>query len=209
MSNTRANCASSELANLTYYEANATKYAGLTGQVNLSQLYAPFISLLPRGARILDVGCGGGRDLKAFRERGFKPFGIEPSISLAEIAREYSGVEVVVTKVEEIEFVEEFDAVWACASLLHLPKSKLPEALRRIRRSLVAGGVLFLSVQSGEGEEILEDGRFYAHYTNTAIEMAVRAIGFDILETWETADSFADRTLISWINMLAKKSSPT
>jgi SAM-dependent methyltransferase len=209
MSSSRPSHAATEIANLAYYEANAMKYAESTAQVNLSQLYAPFLSLLPRGARILDVGCGGGRDLKAFREMGFKPLGIEPSISLAEIARKYSEVEVVVTKVDSIEFVEEFDAIWACASLLHLPKSELPEALRRIRRSLIAGGVLFLSVQSGEGEETLEDGRFYSHYTNTAIQMAVRTIGFDILETWETSDSFADRALISWVNLLARKSSPT
>lgn len=197
----------SELANLAYYEANATKYAESTLQIDLTSLYEPFLALLPSGARILDVGCGGGRDLKAFRERGFNPFGIDSSIALVEIARDYSGVDVAVAKVETIDFVEKFDAVWACASLLHLPRTELPEALRRIKHSLVSGGVLFLSVQSGSGEEILEDGRFYAHYTDAEIRMSVSAIGFDVLETWKTPDSYASRAWISWVNLLARKTS--
>jgi SAM-dependent methyltransferase len=196
-----------ELANLAYYDVNAAQYAESTFQIDLSHLYEPFLSLLTRGARILDVGCGGGRDLKAFRERGFKPIGIEPSIALAEIARTHSGVEVNVTKVEAIEFEEEFDAVWACASLLHLPRTELPEALRRIKRSLIPDGVFFLSVQSGTGEEFLDDGRFYTYYTDAAIRLSVSSIGFDILKSWKTADSSPSRARISWSNLLAKRAS--
>ncbi len=206
MSSSPQNSSAIELANLTYYDANAAKYAESTFQIDLSHLYAPFLSLLPPGARILDVGCGGGRDLRAFRDKGFKPIGIEPSVALAEIARKQSGVGVDVTKVEAIEFEQEFEAVWACASLLHLPRTELPEALRRIKRSLATNGVLFLSVQSGTGEEFLEDGRFYTRYTELAIRASVVTVGFDILKTWKTADSDPSRARISWINLLARKS---
>lgn len=209
MNNPEFTDATAGLANLAYYEANAATYAEQTLHADLSHLYAPFLSLLPRSARILDVGCGGGRDLKAFRERGFKPFGIDPSLALVEIARQHSGAEVAVAKVEELEFVQEFDAVWACASLLHLPRSVLPEALRRIKRSLVHGGVFFLSVQAGSGECVSEDGRFYARFDESEIRMAVEAIGFSILEAWTTADSLAGRSVIYWINLLARKISPT
>jgi SAM-dependent methyltransferase len=193
------------LANLAYYEANAKKYAESTLNIDLAHLYEPFLALLPSRARILDVGCGGGRDLKAFRDRGFKPVGIDPSIALANIAREYSGVEVAVAKVEDIEFTEEFDAVWACASLLHLPKKQLPVALMKIKQSILPGGVLYLSVQSGSGEEVLEDGRFYTFYTDTSIRKLIKASELELLRTWMTADSYAGRNRIIWLNLLARK----
>jgi len=205
MSRSDSNAITSDLANLAYYEANAAMYAEQTSHADLSHLYEPFLSLLPQGARILDVGCGGGRDLRAFRERGFKAFGIDPSPALVEIARQHSGAEVAIARVEELEFVEEFDAVWACASLLHLPKSELSQALRRIQRSLVPGGVFFLSVQAGSGEDFIEDGRFYSRYDEAEIRMVVRATGLDILETWGTADSLASRNGMCWINLLARK----
>lgn len=197
-----------EVANLAYYEANAEKYAKQTCHADLSHLYAAFLSLLPRNARILDVGCGGGRDLRAFHERGFDVFGVDPSSALVEIAREYSGAEVAVAKVEALEFEEKFDGVWACASLLHLPKAELPEALRRIHRSLIAGGVFFLSVQAGRGEEFSEDGRFYARYEEPEIRSAIQEIGFDTLNTWTTSDALSGRAKISWINLLARKPLP-
>ncbi len=196
-------------ANLAYYEANAETYAKQTYHADLSDLYAPFLALLPRNARILDVGCGGGRDLRAFRERGYETFGIDPSPALVEIARQYSGAELAVVKVENLEFEEKFDGVWACASLLHLPRTELPEALRRIHRSLIAGGVFFLSVQAGQGEKFGEDGRFYARYGESEIRFEVHAVGFDILETWETSDTLPGRTQICWVNLLARKPFPS
>lgn len=199
---------SAEVTNLAYYEANAEKYANQTRYADLSHLYAAFLSLLPRNARILDVGCGGGRDLRAFRERGFEAFGVDPSSALVEIACEYSGAEVAVAKVEALEFEEQFDGVWACASLLHLPKAKLQEALRRIHRSLIAGGVLFLSVQAGRGEEFSEDGRFYALYEEPEIRSAIQETGFGTLNTWTTSDALPGRPEISWINLLARKPLP-
>lgn len=194
-------------ANLAYYEANATTYAERTADANLSHLYESFLSLLPPSARILDVGCGGGRDLKAFRKQGFDAFGIDPSSELAAIARRNSGANVAVAHVENIDLLEEFDAVWACASLLHLPRTELPEALKRIRRSLVTGGVFFLSVQAGSGEGISEDGRYFTYYDEPEIRAAVEATGFEVLKIWGTADSLDRRSAIRWVNLLARKSS--
>lgn len=209
MSSTASKVVAAEAANLAYYEANAEKYAKQTYHADLSHLYAPFLALLPRNARILDVGCGGGRDLRAFSERGYEPFGIDPSPALVEIARQYSGAEIAVANVEAIEFEEKFDGVWACASLLHLPRAELPNALKHIHRSLIAGGVLFLSVQTGHGEEFGEDGRFYTRYDESEIRIAVHASGFDIMETWETSDALPGRNEICWINLLARKQFPT
>lgn len=205
MSSTEYTVAAAEAANLAYYEANAEMYARQTYHADLSQLYGPFLELLPLNACILDVGCGGGRDLREFRERGYETFGIDPSPALVEIARQYSGAKVAVAKVETMEFDEKFDGVWACASLLHLPRAELPNALHHIDRSLTPGGILFLSVQAGHGQAFGEDGRFYARYYGSEIRIAVHTSGFDILKTWETSDVLPGRTNICWINLLARK----
>ncbi len=194
-----------ERANLAYYERNAAMYAEQTSRADLSHLYAPFLALLPPAARILDVGCGGGRDLKAFRQRGFDPVGIDPSPALVEIARRYSGAEALVGKVEDLQLSDAFDGVWACASLLHLPRRVFPEALRRIHSALVGGGVLFLSVQSGAGDLVGEDGRFFARYDSSALRLALKDANFQLLRIWDSEDSLPGRAALTWLNLLAKK----
>jgi SAM-dependent methyltransferase len=194
-----------DAANLAFYEANAKAYAEQTAGADLSNLYSPFLALLPKDARILDVGCGGGRDLEVFRQRGYRPRGIDPSPALAKIASEWSGCETSIGRVEQLEFESEFDAVWACASLLHLPKSDLPGALRCIRRALVKEGIIFLSMQRGVGEGIDEDGRFVARYDSSALRSALTSENFQILDLWQSKDSLQGRPAVRWLNLLAKK----
>jgi SAM-dependent methyltransferase len=192
-------------ANLAFYEANAKAYAEQTAGADLNHLYSPFLALLPKGARILDVGCGGGRDLKVFGQRGYRPHGIDPSPALAKIASERSGCETSIGRVEQLEFESDFDAVWACASLLHLPMNVLPQALGRIRRALVKEGILFLSMQRGVGEGFDEDGRFVARYESAALRAALTTANFQLLDVWQSEDGLPGREAIKWLNLLAKK----
>lgn len=194
-----------EHSTMRFYNAEAHRYAEQTRVVDLRRLYDSFLSLLPPGAIILDVGCGGGRDLEAFKRRGFRAVGLEPAEKLAEIAREESGCEVIVGKIEELDRPGEFDGAWACASLLHLPRHRLSLALERIEAALKRNGSMFLSLQHGVGEFTAPDGRFYVLYQPDAIAQAVSAAGFEVIEQWETGDSLAERP-IRWINMLARSS---
>lgn len=187
-----------------FYDEHADEYFERTVHANLSHLYERFLPLLPKGGRILDVGCGSGRDLKAFKSRGYRPLGIEPSPRLAHLAHEYSGVGCEVVKVQDMTFAGEFDGVWACASLLHLSKGELSDALNRMRVALVPGGVLFASIQSGQGEQPAADGRFYAYYNREEFLRAVQAVGFRVHDSWITDDSLPNRPLVRWINVLAR-----
>jgi hypothetical protein len=128
---------------------------------------------------------------------------LEPAESLAAIARAESGCEVIVAKVEDLHRQDEFDGVWACASLLHLPRQRLPLALERIAASLKRDGALFLSMQRGVGEFTAPDGRFYALYQPDAIALALSADGFKVVEQWEAGDSLGERP-IRWLNVLAR-----
>lgn len=191
---------------IDFYELNAHRYAGLTSSVDLSQLRSRFIKHLPPHARVLDVGCGAGRDLRAFKAAGFEAEGIEPAPALARIAREFSGCPVSVTTIDKLEANGKFDGVWACASLLHLRVAELPEALARIRRALRDPGIFFMSMQRGAGENAAPDGRFYCLYEESEILDAVNGQGFVPLDVWESGDALPERQAIRWINLLARSS---
>ncbi|MNE48457.1 hypothetical protein D3C80_1429220 [compost metagenome] len=159
--------------------------------------------MLPKGGRILDVGCGSGRDLRAFELLGFDCVGIDPSPSLARIAHEYSGCETIVAGVEDLDFKSSFDGVWACASLLHLPRHRFPAALNRILIALKPGGLFFISMQQGEGESVAPDGRLFSRYSVSELNELVSGAGFSVLQEWITDDAQQKRRAISWVNMLA------
>jgi SAM-dependent methyltransferase len=187
-----------------YYEDHALDYFERTVSADLSQTHERFLRYLPFRGRILDAGCGSGRDLRAFSQRGFQAIGIDASPALVKLAKAYSGVECTVARLEEITYESCFDGIWACASLLHLPKIVLPSALQRLLNALVPGGALFASLQAGEGEVVTEDGRFFAYYQHDEILGIVRGAGFQIVETWFSADALPDRTDVRWINLIAQ-----
>jgi SAM-dependent methyltransferase len=187
-----------------FYDDRATEYFARTVNANLSHLYERFLPLIAKSGRILDVGCGSGRDLWAFKSRGYRPYGIDPSPRLLKLAREHAGVECGVARVQDMTYAGEFDGVWACASLLHLRKSELADSLHRVKAALIVGGVFFASVQSGQGEREITDGRFYAYYHPEEFLQAVVSAGFQVHDLWSTEDSLPNRPLVRWINVLAR-----
>ena len=121
-----------------------------------------------RGApplRILDFGCGPGRDLAAFRALGHEPIGLEGSPPLAAMAREHSGCEV-----WEQDFLAlklpagRFDGIFANASLFHVPRQELPRVLSELHAALKPDGVLFTSNPRGNNEEGWNRGRYGAYH---------------------------------------------
>ena len=190
---------------LRFYDTNAEVYAEQTRGIDLAHLYKPFLSALPPGSRILDVGCGAGRDLKHFVEEGFEAVGVDPSEKLSAIASEFSGCQVLVSSVLDLSFNQEFDGAWACASLIHLPRRHFPSALGKIFLSLRQRGVLFISMQIGNGEIVTEDGRFIARYTSEELSDAIEQAGFELVNAWITPDSLPGRQSVVWVNAIARK----
>lgn len=188
---------------VAYYDRNAAEYARSTVAVDMSALYAPFLSLLAPGARILDVGCGSGRDLRAFREAGYEAHGLEPSPAMARIAAEFSGCPVATGRVQDLESEAEFDGVWCCASLLHVPRAAMHAAFERILRSLRFEGVCYVSFKLGPGDR--EDfGRLFTDMQEDELTRLLRFAGAKTLTLWTTPDQRPGRSDI-WLNCLLRK----
>src|SRR5713101_809313 len=106
-----SNTISYDLQTLAFYENHSQEYYKSTVDVDMHELYGPFLSELPPAGRILDAGCGSGRDTKAFLERGYRVFAIDASPKMAQLATALTGQSCEVLCFQEMEFQEEFDGI--------------------------------------------------------------------------------------------------
>lgn len=133
--------------------------------------------------RILDFGCGPGRDLAAFRALGHEPVGLEGSPALAAMAREHGGCEVLEQDFLALDLPgQSFDGIFANATLFHVPRQELPRVLRELHAALKPGGVLFSSNPRGNNEEGWNRGRYGVYHDLEAWRAFVEAAGFSELE---------------------------
>ena len=162
-----------------FYERNAHSYSRSTRMHDMRSQLERLLAGLPLGAPVLDLGCGGGRDLKTMRLAGFSPIGLDIAPGLAEIAEAFSGCPIVVGDMRHPPFEEDtFDGIWASASLLHLSRTDLPRTLCRLHGLLRPGGKFFASVKAGVGEECAPDGRWFTYFDPAEWRCLLSSAGF-------------------------------
>jgi SAM-dependent methyltransferase len=129
--------------------------------------------------RILDFGCGPGRDLKAFKEMGHEAIGLDGAERFVELARAYSGCEVWHQDFLRLELPNKFfDGIFANASLFHIPSQELPRALKALRQTLKPNGVLFSSNPRGDNQEGWSGKRYGAYHDLEQWRRFMTAAGF-------------------------------
>jgi SAM-dependent methyltransferase len=129
--------------------------------------------------RILDIGCGPGRDLRHFRSLGHEPVGLEGSPSFVAMAREHSGCEVLQQDFLAMSLpAKSFHGVFANATLFHVPTKDLPRVLGELHAALKPRGVLFCSNPRGNNEEGWQGGRYCCFHDLDAWRRYVTASGF-------------------------------
>ena len=145
---------------IDYYNRNAARYFNETVHADVSEIRDRFAQMLPPGGTILDLGCGSGRDSKAFIEQGFRVVAVDGSEKLCKLAQAYIQQPVVCSDFLDYKPNETFDGIWACASLLHLTEAECQIVVERLSKNLKPGGCFYMSFKMGEFEGE-RDGRYY------------------------------------------------
>jgi len=188
---------------MDFYDRNSESYAEGSFTRNLESLLDPFCKLVLAKGSVLDLGSGSGRDSLALNGRGFTVFSIDRSRGMLREHRKKGGMNLIQGDLIRLPFRKgSFDGVWACASILHIPKAGLSTALAESKRVLRTDGILFLSLKAGVGEKIDALGRFCAYYSEDELARALAIEGFLPIENSRTKD-LAGRE-VEWINLLAK-----
>jgi len=170
---------------LDHYNDRAEQFWESTRDHDVTQNIAALLRHItaPPPFTILDLGCGPGRDLKAFTAMGHVAIGIEGASKLAAMARDHSGCEVWEQDFLRLDLrPERFDGVFANAALFHVPAQELPRVLGELRATLKSGGVLFSSNPHGHNEEGWNRGRYGAYHDLETWRRFVTAAGFAELE---------------------------
>lgn len=158
---------------LNYYAQNAESFAAETAAIVFSATRERFLAHLTPGAAILDYGCGSGRDTKAFLERGFQVMAVDGSPEMCTLALAYTGIPVRQMLFAELNDVEAYNGIWACASILHVPSAQLPDIFRRMITVLKPGGAIYVSFKYGAFEG-LRYGRHYNDFTEESFAEFLR-----------------------------------
>ena len=151
-----------------YYSKNAKEYFASTVDLDLSEQMARFIEEVKEGGSVLDLGCGSGRDSLALSEHGFDVTPLDGSEEMCRLAEAHTGLDVLHMRFNEIDFDEAFDGIWACASLVHVEEKDMPDIYNRLIKSLVPGGVLYMSYKHGSFKGI-RNGRYFCDFTWTEL----------------------------------------
>ena len=187
-----------------YYKDKSQEFFDSTVIADVTPLHERFLKYLSAGARILDLGCGSGRDTKVFLDRGYQVDAVDGSEELCALASRYTGIEVRCLDFTTIDCKECYDAIWACASLLHIPSEQLPPLFAKLRDALRTEGIFYMSFKYGdfEGER---DDRFFLDMTAEKFHPVLAQVpGLTLVEEWESEDVRRGKN-VHWYNAILRK----
>ncbi len=189
---------------ITYYDQHADAFVAATIAVDMSSLYDLFLPYLAPGARILDAGCGSGRDSAHFLSLGFAVHAFDASAEMVSRARALTGLSVRCCRFEQYQTDQPLDAIWACASLLHVPAGDLPAILTHLASLLKEDGIFYCSFKYGTGQ-VERDGRRFTQLDETSLAGLLAPLPFASERIWQTADLRPGREAERWLNAILRK----
>lgn len=188
---------------LEFYEREAPSYTQHFGK-RYSRFLDGFLDRLEPGAQVLELGCGGGRDLQQMLSRGFAVDATDGTSAMAAKATERTGHPARVLLFGELEADGVYDAVWAHASLHHQPLASLPDILTRIARALKPGGWFFANYKLGDGDARDSFGRLYNLPPREVLLGIYRDAGLVLQDALDYRDGGLDKVIRDWIAITAQ-----
>ena len=190
--------------NSKYYEENAEAFISDTFECDMSIQYHFFEKELNKNAKtILDLGFGSGRDSLYFINKGYEVYAIDPSKAFCDNAIKLGIKNVFQITAQEMNFINLFDGIWACASLLHVPSKELNETFKKYAISLKKDGVMYASFKYGEFEGE-RNGREFLDLNENTLEQYLINSGLKLKEILITEDVRPDKTT-KWLNAIIVK----
>ena len=197
---------------IKYYEKEYETFILETIEADTEVLRRRFLRLIPDNGDILDLGCGSGRDTKAFIDAGYRVSAIDGSEEICHAASEYTGIDVKCMDFFDIKAVEAYDGIWACASVLHVEKGRIPKLLEVLSRALKKGGVLYLSFKYGDHDGF-RDGRHFTDLNENGFSELLDSLycesvtrdEFELVDEWKSEDVRRGKN-VEWLNVILRKS---
>lgn len=193
---------------IRYYDEHAEEYVNQTKDLDMRDIHDRFLKYLHRFTNILDLGCGSGRDTLYFLDKGFNVDAVDGSENMCRLAEQNIGRPVFNYDILDLDSIEYYDGIWACASLLHLNREELKEALRKILKALKNNGIFYCSFKYSDvfKTETINDKTYSSMDLDGFIEI-MKEVGIDnlkIVESWISIDSrFGNDT--KWLNIILRK----
>lgn len=190
---------------IDYYNLNAENFIESTQNVNMHHAQDRFLQLLDENASILDFGCGSGRDTKYFLEKGCLVTATDGSAELCRLASAFTGIEVKEMLFQELDDMDAYDGIWACSSILHLPKIELLPVICKMCMALKDSGVIYTSFKYSDFEGV-RNGRYFTDFTEDSFKEFIAEIPeLTIEDYWITGDVRPGRGDERWLNLILRK----
>ena len=190
---------------IDYYNLNAENFIENTQNVDMHLAQDRFLQLLNETASILDFGCGSGRDTKYFLNQGYHVTATDGSAEICRRASDYTGIEVKEMLFEELDEIDTYDGIWACSSILHLPKNELLLVIRKMCDALKSTGVIYTSFKYSDFEGV-RNGRYFTDFTEDSFKEFIAEIPeLTIEDQWLTGDVRLGRGEEKWLNLILRK----
>lgn len=187
-----------------YYDKYSEIFYINTVNVNMGALYEIFLKELPENAKVLDAGCGSGRDAYAFKNMGYQVEAIDASEKMVFLSSHLLNQPVYKMTFQDMNFENEFDAIWACASLLHVSGEDMPLVFENLNKALKQGGILYATFKYGtyEGER---HERFFNDFDEAKFrQLNCEKYGFQVMKMWKTLDKREGHENEWWLNIMLK-----
>lgn len=190
---------------INYYNLNAKNFIENTQNADMHIPQNRFHRLLAEHASILDFGCGSGRDTKFFLQKGYDVTATDGSAELCKLVSAFSGIDVKEMLFQDLDAISMYNGIWACSSILHLPKIEQFPVFQKMCNALKQNGVIYTSFKYGnfEGER---NGRYFTDFREDTFQEFIKEIPeLTVEEQQITFDVRPGRGEEKWLNLILRK----